>query len=108
MTVALLFALACTGKSNVDPDNVATPSKAPTEVAAEAPVAVDAAAVLAKADLADGTEDKVVSKCARCALGMAGDPQRASTHEGYELHFCSDSCKTGFEEDPDATLSRLD
>lgn len=64
--------------------------------------------VLAAADAHDGTEDHVVSECTGCGLGMAGDPAHAVQHEGYELHFCSDSCKAGFEADPAAGLKHLE
>jgi len=58
------------------------------------------AAKLAKADAADGTVDKIVSKCAGCGLGMAGKKEYAATTSGYTLHFCSEQCKTDFEKDP--------
>jgi len=66
-----------------------------------------AASVLEKADAADGTVDKTVSKCTGCGLGMQGDPAHAVEHEGYELHFCSDTCRSNFEEDPEAGIERL-
>ena len=72
-----------------------TPAVAPTDV-------------LAAADAHDGTVDKVVSECTGCGLGMAGDAAHSVTHEGYELHFCSDSCKSGFEADPVAGLKNLE
>ena len=56
-------------------------------------------AKLAKADLVDGTADKVVSKCAGCALAMDGKSENALKVSGYTIHFCSDGCKKGFEED---------
>ena len=42
-----------------------------------------------------------------CSLGMEGDPSHTTTHEGYELHFCSKSCKKSFEKDPDKGLAAL-
>ena len=59
------------------------------------------------ADEADGTVDKVVSQCAVCALGMEGSPLHAVQHDGYELHFCSASCKDTFSDEPVAVLERL-
>ncbi len=59
--------------------------ESPPEAAPDAKVAV----MLAKADLVDGTEDKVVSKCAGCALHRVGvlpdvspkiDPDRSPLH----------------------------
>ena len=86
MVSLFLAALAACGTSN------STPS---------------AASVLAAADAHDGTVDHVVSECAGCALGMKGDPAHAVSHEGYEMHFCSASCKEHFEAEPEAGLARL-
>lgn len=71
------------------------------------PAPASAATVLAAADAHDGTADHVVSECAGCALGMPGDPSHSATHEGYTLHFCSETCKDGFVADPKAGLARL-
>jgi hypothetical protein len=65
------------------------------------------AEVLKAADAHDGAVDHVVGDCGGCMLGMPGDPAHAVTHEGYELHFCSESCKASFEADPAAGVSRL-
>jgi YHS domain-containing protein len=62
---------------------------------------------LAAADLADGTKDKVVAKCASCRLGMDGDAENASMHAGYELHFCSAECKQRFDADPQKVIAKL-
>lgn len=101
--LALLFVLACGGteaaKQTVD--------NAVHEAAGEAGGASTHAAALQKADAHDGTEDHVVSECAGCGLNMDGDPDHAVKHEGYELHFCSDSCQQRFEEDPGAMLEKL-
>ena len=64
--------------------------------------------VLAAADAHDGTEDKVVSECSGCGLGMMGDPAHAVQHDGYELHFCSSTCASGFEADPTAGVKRIE
>ncbi len=62
-------------------------------------VKVKMEAKLARADSFDGKTDKVVSKCPSCALGMDGSSAHALKVSGYELHFCSADCKTGFEKD---------
>lgn len=104
-TVALtLFLLACGAAEEA-------PAEAP---AAEAPAAeapakeAEATNALQQADAMDGTEDKVVHKCAGCSLGMDGSAEHAVTVDGYELHFCSDSCKADFEKDPEAGKKRLE
>ncbi len=66
------------------------------------------AEVLAEADAHDGVLDKTVSDCSGCGLGMPGDPAHAVEHEGYELHFCSETCKSNFESDPAAGVERIE
>ncbi len=96
----------------------ATPAAKPvakpaTEPAATKPTAgagkpdPKVAAVLAKADGVDGKTDKVVSKCAGCALGMDGDAKHASTVSGYKLHLCSEHCKAQFDKNPGKVILAL-
>lgn len=63
--------------------------------------------ILATADMADGTADKVVSKCAGCKLGMDGKAEHAVLAHGYTLHFCSEACKARSEPDMNACISGL-
>lgn len=63
--------------------------------------------LLAKADKFDGTEDKIVSKCSSCGLGMDGNAEHAVSAHSYTLHFCSDKCKTGFSKDLDKSILAL-
>lgn len=56
-------------------------------------------AILARADAADGTSDKVVSKCAGCSLVMNGKAEHDLKAHGYTLHFCSGMCRDGFAKD---------
>jgi hypothetical protein len=72
-----------------------------------APAGEAQASVLASADAHDGSVDHVVHECTGCGLGMPGDAAHAVKHAGYELHFCSDGCKKGFEADPAAGVARL-
>lgn len=93
----LLLALAACSK----------PPEAPTAVAGEAPAGPPPAPeCLSKADLADGTADQAVHKCANCALVMDGKPEHASTHAGYTFHSCSAGCKAALDKDPGAVLAR--
>ena len=64
-------------------------------------------AVLVKADAADGAEDKVVSKCLTCNLGMEGSAEHVAMLGDYKLHLCSDECKAGFEAAPEKALLAL-
>lgn len=63
-----------------------------------------ALAVLARADAADGTTDRVVAKCVTCRLGMSGSAEHAVTLGEYVVHLCSGECKAKFEGDPEAAL----
>jgi hypothetical protein len=101
-SVIVLAGLAC-GACNQKP--AATPAPAPAE-AAEAPenavvitVTSQMSDVLAKADKVDGTEDKTVSKCASCNLGMDGSKEHALKVGEFTLLFCGDDCKQEFSKD---------
>ncbi len=78
----------------------------PPEPSAETRARV--AATLAKADALDGATDKVVAKCAMCALRMEGSPEHESKHAAYTMHFCSAGCKDGFAEDPVNAILAMD
>jgi hypothetical protein len=85
-----------------------------TEEPSTSPVSTNqsdsAAAVLtalAKADAADGTVDKVVSKCVTCKLGMEGKPEFATTWGDYTVRLCSAECKETFTKDPEKALLAL-
>jgi hypothetical protein len=61
---------------------------------------------LAKADKLDGTTDKIVHRCAVCALGMDGKSELALEVADYTLHFCSEGCRKAFSKN--VTKSILD
>jgi len=88
-------------------------SKEPAKEEVKAEKVVDAdtmAAVeakLAAADALDGNVDKVVSKCPNCALSMVGKSEHALLTSGYTLHFCSEDCKTRFEQDTTEAILAL-
>lgn len=95
MTALLLTALlACGAQAD---DAKPAPAADPAKVQAG----------LKKADLADGTEDKTVHKCAGCALGMDGSATHAIDKDGYTLHMCSAMCKASYEKNLDANLAGL-
>ena len=62
---------------------------------------------LVAADKLDGTEDKVVHKCAGCSLGMNGKKEMAVEVEGFEMHFCKPACKQRYETDAKGELEKL-
>jgi len=78
----------------------------PAAVAATPPAVSDEARLVA-ADLADGSEDRVVSKCAVCNLSMDGTPELTSTYAGYTFHHCSAHCKETFDHDPAKVIARV-
>ena len=77
----------------------------------ETPVVIEASpeleAKLAGADLADGTEDRIITQCPGCGLAMEGTDDHVSQVADYSIHFCSDSCKDSFAEDPEGMLMAL-
>ncbi|MGO8752814.1 MAG: hypothetical protein ACLQNE_43280 [Thermoguttaceae bacterium] len=106
IVVAISISTACTPQAPVAPQQ-------PTVARGQAPAAAEKAPdaskpaeitdqmkdILAKADLADGTADKIVSKCAACDLAMDGSKEHALTVGQYTLLFCSEECKQGFAKD---------
>jgi hypothetical protein len=71
------------------------------------PLSASAKAKLAAADLADGKEDKVVSKCPGCSLRMDGHTDHTTALEGYTVLSCHEACAAALQEDPEAVLGRL-
>ena len=63
---------------------------------------------LASADAFDGKEDKTVTKCAGCKLGMDGDASHKIEAHGYALHFCADACKKHFAKELDKSLLAME
>lgn len=86
-----VFAASCTKES------AAPAPAAPPPAAAVTP---EMLAVLAKADAKDGATDKVVHRCAGCALGMDGKPEFALKVQDYTMHFCKAGCLEPFQGDP--------
>jgi hypothetical protein len=107
-SIFLFLLVACGGSdtetSGQEPNVVVAPVAAGLNVAAPT---FDKTAALAKADLADGTADKVAQKCMGCSLAMDGDAAHAIEHEGYTLHMCSSECKMNVEGDLDGALAEL-
>lgn len=63
-------------------------------------------AKLVAADKADGTEDKIVGKCAACALRMDGKDAHAFKYEGYTMRFCAERCLDICKKDPAALIMK--
>lgn len=80
---------------------------AETTPAGDATVQAEMMTILAAADAVDGTEDKVVAKCAGCKLGMDGSADHALNVEQYEMHFCGADCKSRFEENTEQSVMAM-
>jgi len=107
--IALVLLAGCGGGGYADAD--ADAGSHPDASTGAEPVVLEvspeAAAILAKADLADGTEDHVVTKCASCDLAMDGKAENAVQVGEYEMHFCSDTCSRRFKENTEASILGL-
>ena len=88
------------------PEQVQVPEK---EAAPAAPVQWTEAdkAALATADLADGTADHVIKKCAVCALAMDGSEAHVVQLADYTAHACSAHCAHKLSTEPQAVLSTI-
>lgn len=73
----------------------------------EPELAPELMSILAEADKIDGNEDKLVSKCASCALMMDGKEELAHTVAGYKMHFCSEICQKSYANDAAGRLATL-
>jgi hypothetical protein len=71
------------------------------------PLSAAAKAKLVAADLADGKEDKIVSKCPACNLAMDGHTDHTTSLEGYTVLSCHEACAAALVEDPERVLGRL-
>ncbi len=95
----------CSKAEKAEKAEIAEKAEKPPEPAAQPNAEV--VAKLAKADAFDGKVDKVVSKCANCALGMAGQEKHELEIEGYKMHFCGAGCLDHYKKEPAKTLLAL-
>jgi YHS domain-containing protein len=105
--LASMLVMGC--KEKTPPADV--PKEPAKDAATTSAAPVDSAAVLAKlaaADKLDGAEDKLVSKCYMCSLGMDGEEQYTAEYEGYKVRLCSDHCLEEFNKDPAGVIARTD
>jgi len=96
---ALLVAVAgCSEKKAAETD-VGSPADAAKPAKSDAEIPSEVQAKLAKADLLDGEADKIVTRCASCALKMDGSSDHALKVLDYTLYFCTERCAKSFAED---------
>ena len=79
--------------------NLPGPAGGSKKVSYQIEVADHLNARLAVADVLDGAEDKVISNCYSCQLGMKGKGELAAQVNDFAAHFCSEGCRTRFQED---------
>ena len=65
-------------------------------------------AKLAQADLLDGEADKIVMRCASCALKMDGSSDHALKVLDYTLYFCTERCAKSFAENTTKAVLALE
>ncbi|QEG23156.1 hypothetical protein [Mariniblastus fucicola] len=106
MAIALVSAVAlagCESKTQADPASDTDAADVTTDVSLT--LTPESKAKLALADEVDGKADKVIENCYTCALGMKGKPEIATKVEGYELHFCGQSCCDYLEKDAEKVIA---
>lgn len=101
---ALLVAVAgCPEKKAAETDAGLPPDTAKS-AKSEAEIQVEVEAKLAKADLLDGKADKIVTRCASCALRMNGTSEHSLKVLDYTLYFCTLGCAQRFGENMTASI----
>jgi hypothetical protein len=91
-----------------------TPAKEPADAPAPAPLVstvtptAETLAKLAAADMLDGKEDKVITRCASCGLHMLGDPKFTCRIGEYTLQSCTDHCSHAVCDDPNGLFADLE
>jgi len=102
--VAMLVLSGCERKEPATPapeKPTATPKTESTEgdTALDPMSKVKATALLVAADKFDGKEDKIIARCASCALGMDGKEEHSLEFMDYTFHFCNADCQKRFGKD---------
>ena len=92
-TVLLLAVTAC---SNERESKSTTPADTAKSATSKAKPTAEVEAKLAQADLLDGEADKIVTRCASCALKMDGSSDHALKVLDYTLYFCTERCAKSF------------
>ncbi len=95
LALTVLVAAGCESKKETSPEGTSDSSTGEKS---------GISAILVKADVVDGKADKVVQKCAGCALGMDGHEDHTIKAHGYTLRFCNGNCKKAFEKDTDKSI----
>lgn len=105
---SLAFFAGCTAESKPgEATNAPTTPAAAPAANTLSPVTEETIAKLAKADAKDGAVDKVVHRCAGCALGMDGEDKWPLQVQDYTMHFCKQACLDRYAKDPAKAIAAL-
>ena len=98
LAVLLVAVAGCPEKKPAETD-AASPADTAKSAKSDAEIPSEGKAKLAKADLLDGKADKIVTRCANCALKMNGSSDHTLKVLDYTLYFCNERCAKTFAED---------
>lgn len=98
LPVFLVAVAGCPKEKAVETD-AGSPTETAKSVKSDADIQAEVEAKLAKADLLDGNADKIVTRCASCALAMDGSEAHSLKVLDYTLYFCTERCASTFGED---------
>ncbi len=91
-------------RSVTPPQQASTASQPSQAKTTTNPPSQEILTALKTADLVDGKEDHVISKCYVCELGMDGKADLTEQVHGYTVHLCSKMCKEHFHEEAEKVI----
>lgn len=108
-SLLLLSVLAVGCAPSSDSSSTSSTAAAPdsatvVEAGEAAPLSEEILTALVKADQLDGTEDKKITRCYICGLGMAGADGYSAQIGEYTATFCSEACCQMFQENPEKVI----
>ncbi len=105
---ALLVAVAGCPKKKAAETDAGFPADTAKAAKSEAEPTAAVEAKLAQADLLDGKADKIVTRCASCALRMNGTSDHTLKVLDYTLYFCTERGAKTFAEDTTKAVLALE
>ena len=103
LTAGILIIPGCGQQTTPSPTG-SQPEASAQDAAPDVTVTPEMAEALAKADALDGQDDKIVTRCASCALKMDGSNEHPLHVGEYTMYFCKEDCKQAFSEDIPASV----
>ena len=103
--ILAISSLGCGVRVVQNPPVQATSASQPSQAKTTTnPPSQEILTALKTADLVDGKEDHVISKCYVCELGMDGKADLTEQVHGYTVHLCSKMCKEHFHEEAEKVI----